>query len=87
MPSISLAALGGGLLSAGGLASTFLGPKAPPPPPPPPSPSTLASPGVAQTGQAESQRLQGAEGQGFEGTDVTGGNAGAASTTRSLLGS
>lgn len=65
----------------------FGGPSPPPPPPPPPAPPTLAQPSIQEMGAAERARLEGAEGAGFGGTDVTGGQ-GAASppTTKALLG-
>lgn len=66
----------------------FGGPKAPDPPPPPPAPPSLAQPSIVQQGAAEREQLASAGGQGFTGTDVTGGQgAGAPSTTKSLLGS
>lgn len=48
-------------------------PEAPPPPPPPPPPPAAADPGIQQKGAAERTSLASAAGQGFSGTDVTGG--------------
>ena len=56
-------------------------------PPPPPNPPQLQSPSLIQAGTAERTRLNSAEGQGFNGTDVTGGQGlKAPTTTKSLLG-
>ena len=65
----------------------FGSPKAPVPPPPPPQPPQLANPSIAEQGAAERRNLASAEGQGFTGTDVTGGQGSKnPSTTKSLLG-
>jgi hypothetical protein len=71
----------------------FGSPSAPPPPPPPPAAPQLAQPSIAEQGAMERQRLASAEGQGFSGTDVTGGKGAAAPATtanptasRTLLG-
>jgi hypothetical protein len=55
----------------------FGSPKAPPPPPPPPAAPQLANPSIAEQGAAERQKLASAEGQGTDGTDVTGGRGAA----------
>lgn len=60
---------------------SFLFPKAPAPPPPPPAAPILANPSIAEQGAAERQRLASAEGEGFSGTDVTGGQGAKAPTT------
>lgn len=70
---------------------------APPPvPPPPPTPPTLATPSISEQGAAERASIASAEGQGFTGTDVTGGQGSASPNTtnpasqmtqKSLLGS
>lgn len=71
----------------------FGSPQAPPPPPPPPSAPQLAQPSIAAQGAAERQSLASAEGQGTNGTDVTGGQGTPAPSTtnnptasKSLLG-
>ena len=65
----------------------FGAPSAPAPPPPPPAPPTLANSSIQAAGAKEKQNLASAEGQGFTGTDVTGGaGAAAPATTKSLLG-
>lgn len=62
-------------------------PEAPVPPPPPPAPPAAASPSISQQGAAERTSLASAAGEGFTGTDVTGGQGAAApATTKSLLG-
>lgn len=76
-------------------ASTMAGgPKPPPPPPPPPNAPDLSRPSIAEQGAAERASLTGAEGAGFNNTDVTGGSGGAtpaqttagAQQTKSVLG-
>ncbi len=67
--------------------SIFGGPSAPPPPPPPPAAPTLAQPSIAEQGALERQRLASAEGQGFNGTDVSGGRGTPAPRTTSNAGS
>lgn len=59
----------------------FGAPKAPAPPPPPPSAPSLAQPSIAEQGASERQSLNSAAGQGFSGTDVTGGTGSAAPST------
>lgn len=67
--------------------SLFGGPKPPAPPPPPPAPATLASQSVVEQGAAQRERLASSEGQGLDGTDLTGGQgASPPSTTKTLLG-
>lgn len=73
--------------------SLFGGATAPAPPPPPPAAPTLAGPTIAEQGALERQRLASAEGQGFNSTDVTGGQGAKAppttsnpSASKSLLG-
>lgn len=61
--------------------SLFGGATAPAPPPPPPAAPTLAGPTIAEQGALERQRLASAEGQGFNGTDVTGSGVKAPRTT------
>lgn len=69
-------------------------PKPPPPPPPPPNAPDLSQPSIAEQGAAERASLTGAEGAGFNNTDVTGGSGGAipaqttagAQQTKSVLG-
>lgn len=63
-----------------------------PPPPPPPAPM-LMQPSIAEQGASERASLASAAGQGFSGTDVTGGQGakappttGAAGQQKSLLG-
>lgn len=65
----------------------FPHPSLPAPPPPPPAPASLASSSVLESGAAERARLSSAEGQGFEGTDVTQADKGTPETTKSVLGS
>lgn len=57
------------------------GQKPPPPPPPPPNAPTLAQPSIAEQGAAARASLQGAEGAGLNGTDVTGGSGAPPPTT------
>lgn len=65
----------------------FGSPSPPPPPPPPPAAPQMASPSIMEQAAAEKRTLASAEGQGYNGTDVTGGQgAKAPSTTKSLLG-
>lgn len=64
---------------------SFLFPKAPAPPPPPPAAPTLANPSIAEQGAAERQRLASAEGQGYSGTDVTGGQGAANPQTTATM--
>jgi hypothetical protein len=65
----------------------FGAPSPPPPPPPPPAAPQAASPSIMEQGAAEKRTLASAEGQGYLGTDVTGGQgAKAPSTTKSVLG-
>jgi hypothetical protein len=60
---------------------------APAPPPPPPAAPTLGAASVASAGAAEKQNLASAAGQGFSGTDVTGGQGSPApSTTANVTG-
>lgn len=70
--------------------SMLFGEKPPAPPPPPPSAPNLAQPSIAEQGAAERQSLASAAGQGFEGTDKTGGQGAANPTTtaptKSILG-
>lgn len=74
---------------------SFLAPKAPAPPPvppAPPAPPTPASTSIIEQGATQRATIAGAEGAGFEGMDVTGGQgAQTPSTTanpqKSLLGS
>ncbi len=62
-------------------------PQAPAPPPPPPAPTSVAQTSIMQEGAAQRSRIKGAQGSGFAGTDVTGGQGAApARTTKSLLG-
>lgn len=66
---------------------SFLFPKAPPPPPPPPAAPQLADRSIAEAGANEKRSLASADGEGFSGTDVTGGRGSAApATTKTLLG-
>jgi hypothetical protein len=73
---------------------SFLAPKAPAPPPvppAPPAPPTPASTSIIETGATQRAAVTGADGAGFEGNDVTGGQgAPSPSTTanpqKSLLG-
>ncbi len=44
----------------------------PPPPPPPPAPPTAASTAVKAAGDRQTRAAQGAAGQGFNGTLLTG---------------
>lgn len=73
------------------MSTLFSTPKAPIAPPPPPSPAAPASPSVMEQGASERQTLSSAAGEGFSGTDLTGGQgaagAGTGGTTKSLLGS
>lgn len=67
------------------------GGNSPPPPPPPPNAPSLAQPSIAEQGASARAAMQGAEGAGFNGTDVTGGQGAAApqttaQPTKSLLG-
>lgn len=61
-------------------------------PPPPPSAPMLSRPSIAEQGAAERESLASAEGQGFTGTDVTGGQGASSPNTtnnqgtKSLLG-
>lgn len=65
----------------------FPHPSAPTPPPPPPAPANPAQSSIMEQGAAQRQRLSSAEGQGTDGTDVTGGQGAAApATTKTLLG-
>ncbi len=60
----------------------------PPPPPPPPAanPPTVANAAVQAAGQMARARASGAQGQGLNGTDLTGpGGASAVSTTKAQL--
>lgn len=56
-------------------------PSPPPPPPPPPAAPMLANPSIAQGASQERSRLASAAGEGFTGTDVTGGQGAAAPQT------
>lgn len=67
----------------------FGAPAAPPPPPPPPAAPTLANPSIAEAGAKEKQDLSSAAGEGFTGTDVTGGQGSSnpqTTASKSLLG-
>lgn len=65
----------------------FSSPAAPPPPPPPPNAPRMAQPSIMSQGASERSQIEGEEGAGFNGTDVTGGQgAKAPATTKSLLG-
>ena len=66
----------------------FDAPAAPTPPPPPPAAPLAASPSIAENSKAQKETLATAEGEGLNGTDVTGGQGvtGKVSTTKSLLG-
>lgn len=59
----------------------LFGSKAPAPPPPPPAPPSLGTTSIMEAGAQERQRLASAEGQGFSGTDVTGGQGAKAPNT------
>lgn len=62
-------------------------PKPPAIPPPPPSAPNIAQPSIAEQGAAERTSLASAQGQGLNGTDVTGGQGSAPPpTTKSILG-
>jgi hypothetical protein len=64
-------------------------PSPPPPPPPPPAPPSISQNTIAADAAAERARLAAAEGAGFSGTDVSGGQGvspSSVSTTKSLLG-
>ena len=62
-------------------------PAAPTPPPPPPAAPLAASPSIAENNKAQKETLATAEGEGLNGTDVTGGQGvKAPATTKSLLG-
>ena len=63
------------------MATLFNPPKAPAPPPPPPNPPSLSNASIAEQGAAERTALQNAEGAGFGGTDITGGQGAAAPAT------
>lgn len=69
------------------MALLFGGMHAPAPPPPPPAPPSIGQASIAEQGATERQSLASAEGAGFTGTDVTGGQgARAPQTSKSLLG-
>lgn len=69
------------------MTALFSAPKAPPPPPPPPAPPDLNSASIAEAGAAARQSIASAQGQGFAGTDVTGGKgAPNPTTTKTALG-
>lgn len=66
----------------------MFGEKAPAPPPPPPAPASLAQPSIQEARANQRASLASASGEGFEGTDETGGQgAQNPSTTKVLLGS
>lgn len=65
----------------------FLFPKTPAPPPPPPNPASPADASIMEQGAAERTALANAEGAGFNGTDVTGGQGTKSpTTTKTTLG-
>lgn len=51
----------------------FGGPKPPAPPPPPPAAPSVGTASIQEAAAAERQRIASAQGQGSDGTDVTGG--------------